>query len=213
MLRLGCAGAPPTAPFQEGVLQHMNASGSADDDMDAVSDPFVPQIYDPESIDGLKLSLSWWLVGTARLWRNILDERLKSANQTQPRWRVLAWAQMMPGIKQTDLADRMGIASPTLVRILDSLEEQGMIQRREGARDRRVKEIHITEKAGPLVRDIANEVKLIRDTLLRDIPEDDLRVCLDVLSRIRERVPQLSEREVRGMRALPAAPQEEGPAG
>jgi len=191
----------------------MNASGSADDDMDAVSDPFVPQIYDPESIDGLKLSLSWWLVGTARLWRNILDERLKSANQTQPRWRVLAWAQMMPGIKQTDLADRMGIASPTLVRILDSLEEQGMIQRREGARDRRVKEIHITEKAGPLVRDIANEVKLIRDTLLRDIPEDDLRVCLDVLSRIRERVPQLSEREVRGMRALPVAPQEEGPAG
>jgi len=155
-------------------------------------DPFVPELYDPESREGLKHSLSWWLIGTGRLWRNLLDEKLKAAGQTQPRWRVLAWAKMMPGIKQTELADRMGISGPTLVRILDSLEGQGMIERREGAGDRRVKEIRLTDKAGPLISQIDSEVLLIRDQLLKDVSDEDLRICLKVLGHVRDRIPDLS---------------------
>ena len=149
------------------------------------SDPFVPQTYDPGSLNGLRLSLHWWLLGTGRLWRNLVDERLKTNDQTQPRWRVLSWANLLPGIKQTELAERMGISGPTLVRILDSLEAQGMIERRESPDDRRVKEIHLTERGLPVVEQIDAEVSEIRDTVLADISEKDLRTCLDVLAHMR----------------------------
>jgi MarR family transcriptional regulator for hemolysin len=154
-------------------------------------DPFVPQVFDPDSTEGLQLSISWWLVATGRLWRKLLDERLRAAGQTQPRWRVLAWARMLPGITQTDLAQRMGIAGPTLVRILDSLNAQNLIERRENAGDRRVKEVHLTADAQPLVRQISQEVRVIRHALLEGISDADLRTCLDVLSHIRARAAEV----------------------
>lgn len=155
------------------------------------SDPFVPQTFDPDSLNGLRLSLHWWLLGTGRLWRNLVDERLKTADQTQPRWRVLSWANLLPGIKQTELAERMGISGPTLVRILDSLEAQGMIERRESPGDRRVKEIHLTERGQPVVEQIDAEVSEIRDTVLADISEENLRICLDVLAHMRHNLARV----------------------
>ena len=152
-----------------------------------LTDPFVPQVFDPESSDGLRVSLSWWLVATGRLWRKLLDERLRAAGQTQPRWRVLAWAQMRPGITQTELAQRMGIAGPTLVRILDSLNAQDLIERRENLVDRRVKEVHLTKRAEPLVREIGVEVRSIREALLEGVSDEDVRTCLNVLAHIRKR--------------------------
>jgi len=153
----------------------------------ALADPFVPQVFDPESSEGLRLSLSWWLVATGRLWRKLLDERLRAAGQTQPRWRVLAWARMLPGVTQTELAQRMGIAGPTLVRILDSLNAQNLIERRENLVDRRVKEVHLTGEAEPLVREISQEVRAIRQALLEGLSDEDIRTCLDVLAHIRTR--------------------------
>jgi MarR family transcriptional regulator for hemolysin len=156
------------------------------------SDPFVPQIHHPDSINGLRVSLHWWLLGTGRIWRNLVDDRLKTAEQTQPRWRVLSWASLMPGIKQTELAERMNISGPTLVRILDSLEAQGLIERRESADDRRVKEIHLTTHGKPVVDQIDAEVSAIRDSVLAGVSESELRTCLEVLAHIRRNLAAVS---------------------
>lgn len=154
--------------------------------------PFLPPDYDPESLEGMRLGLSWWLIGTGRLWRRLLDEKLRFSDQTQPRWRVLAWARMLPGIKQAQLAERMGIAGPTLVRILDGLERQGMIERRDSPDDRRVKEIHLTAQARPVVEQISAQVNEVRDMLLQDISAEELRVSLSVMERIRARIAEAS---------------------
>ncbi|WP_404712960.1 MarR family transcriptional regulator [Sphingomonas sp. MMS24-J13] len=159
------------------------------------SDPFVPQTYHPDSLNGLRLSLHWWLLGTGRIWRNLVDERLKTADQTQPRWRVLSWAHLLPGIKQTELAERMNISGPTLVRILDSLEGQHLIERRESADDRRVKEIHLTERGKPVVEQIDAEVSEIRDAVLEGVSEEELRTCLNVLAHLRRNLADVSARK------------------
>jgi MarR family transcriptional regulator for hemolysin len=156
------------------------------------SDPFVPQTHHPDSISGLRMSLHWWLLGTGRIWRNLVDERLKTAKQTQPRWRVLSWAKLLPGIKQTELAERMNISGPTLVRILDSLEAQGMIERRESPDDRRVKEIHLTALGKPIEGQIDAEVTGIRNVVLEGVSEADLRTCLNVLAHIRRNLAAVS---------------------
>jgi len=156
------------------------------------ADTFIPQVHDPESIDGQRLILSWYLVSTGRQWSRLLDERLRDASQTQPRWRVLAWAKMMPGINQTDLAERMHISGPALVGILDGLAKLGLIERRPSPRDRRANEIHLTAKAAPVIERLTSQLATIRNELLQDVSAEELRVCLSVLDRVRRRMGMVS---------------------
>jgi MarR family transcriptional regulator for hemolysin len=151
---------------------------------------FVPQVHDPESIDGLRLTLSWCLVAAGRGWSRLLDDRLRIENQTRPRWRALAWARLMPGITQTELAERMSISSPALVGTLDGLVKMGLVERRSSEQDRRVNEIHLTAAAQPVIERITAEAATIRDHLLQDISAEELRGFLSVLDRIRYRLSQ-----------------------
>jgi MarR family transcriptional regulator for hemolysin len=155
------------------------------------AEPFVPQVHDPSSIDGLRLALSWALVGTGRDWSRLLDDRLRIEKQTRPRWRVLAWARLLPGITQTDLAERMSISGPALVGILDGLARLGLVERRASAQDRRVNEIHLTEQAQPVIDRITAEAATIRDHLLDGISEEELQSLLALLDRIRLRLKEL----------------------
>jgi MarR family transcriptional regulator for hemolysin len=152
----------------------------------AEMDSFVPQIHDPESVDGLRLTLSWWLIAVGRMWGKLLDQRLQSSSQTQPRWRALAWARMKPGISQQEMARRMQVSGPTLARILDGLEKKGLIVRRTDPRDRRLKEVYLDEKAHELVSEISLKVASVRDEVLGDISEEEMRSFLSTLSKIRK---------------------------
>ena len=76
----------------------------------------------------------------ARRWRKLLDERLKDLGVTQARWFTMVCLQRGGGgLTQRELAHLMTIENPTLVRLLDSLEEQGLIERRHSERDRRAR--------------------------------------------------------------------------
>jgi MarR family transcriptional regulator for hemolysin len=148
---------------------------------------------DPNSVEALRVQMSWWLIGTGRAWHNLLDERLRFSGQTQPRWRVLAWAQLQPGINQSELSERMSVTSATLVGIIEGLVRQGLIERRERGDDRRIKELYLTPAAHPMVDQISREVAAIRDRLLEDVSREDLETCLSVLARIRQRIADYGE--------------------
>ncbi|MBN8832466.1 MAG: MarR family transcriptional regulator [Sphingomonadales bacterium] len=134
------------------------------------------------------MQMSWWLIGTGRAWHNLLDERLRFSGQTQPRWRVLAWAQLQPGINQSELSERMSVTSATLVGIIEALVRQGLLERRERGDDRRIKELYLTPAAHPVVDEISREVVKIRDKLLEDVSSEELETCLSVLARIRRSI-------------------------
>ena len=152
--------------------------------------PGPPHIrgLEPGSDEDLHVQMSWWLVGTGRAWHNLLDERLRFSGQTQPRWRVLAWAQIQPGISQTELAERMSVTSATLVGIIDGLVRMGLIERRESGDDRRIKELHLTPAAHPIIEQISREVTAIRKALLKNVSREEMEICLSVLARVRHEI-------------------------
>lgn len=156
--------------------------------------PGPPHIkgLEPGSEEDLHVQMSWWLVGTGRAWHNLLDERLRFSGQTQPRWRVLAWAQIQPGISQTELAERMSVTSATLVGIIDGLVRLGLIERRESGDDRRIKELHLTPAAHPIIEQISREVVAIRKALLKNVSREEMQTCLSVLERIRHEIAHFS---------------------
>ncbi len=62
-----------------------------------------------------------------RVWRALIDHRLKPLELTQTHWVTLHNIhQLPPGQSQIQLAKAIGIEQPSLVRTLDQLEEKGL---------------------------------------------------------------------------------------
>jgi MarR family transcriptional regulator, transcriptional regulator for hemolysin len=145
---------------------------------------------DPETFGSL-------LHGTARAWRLKLDERLKPMGLSQARWRTLLHLSIAPGpLTQAEIAARLGIEEPTLVTLLHRLENGGWVTRRSSPHDRRCKMVHLGRRAQRVIAQINVVASELRHELLADIPASQLRTCVNVLARIRERA-ETSDRAYR----------------
>ena len=126
------------------------------------------------------------LVQMAHRWRRVLDERLRPTGLSQSTWRTLFHlAHMGDGILQKDLAIAIGIEGPSLVRLLDNLESDGLIERRPAANDRRGKTLHLTALGQTRHRELMVIADEVRAQLLEGTSAADLRTCLKVFDRVR----------------------------
>lgn len=123
-----------------------------------------------------------------RQWRKRLDERLRQTGLTQARWVVLLHLSRVGPMPQRELAETVGIEGPTLVRLLDSLEARGLVERRACGDDRRVKRVHLAEAAGPVLAEITRIAVSLRGELLAQVADDELRAAWKVLKEIGDRL-------------------------
>jgi len=129
------------------------------------------------------------LVIVARRWRARLDDRLKVLGMSQARWSALYWLSQSPeGASQTALADRTGVEAATLVRVIDALEAQGLVERRSCPTDRRVKVVHLKEAARPLLAQIDALGEELRQEVMEDVTREEVEQALGLLRRIRARL-------------------------
>lgn len=127
----------------------------------------------------------------SRQWRKRLDERLKQTGLNQARWLVLLHLSRAGPLPQRELAEIVGIEGPTLVRLLDSLEGQGLVERRVGEDDRRVKQVHLADAARPLLAEITSIASALRRELLAEVADGELRAAWKVLKDIGDRLESL----------------------
>ncbi|MBV1927379.1 MAG: MarR family transcriptional regulator [Rhodobacteraceae bacterium] len=128
------------------------------------------------------------LARVARQWRTRLDAQFRGLGLTQARWRTLIELSANGPVTQRDLAGYLGVEGPTLVRLLDGLETQGLIERRPCPDDRRANLVHLTKAAGPVLDEIRGIADETRQEILAGIPTKDLSVARRVLATIAERL-------------------------
>ncbi len=117
--------------------------------------------------------------------RFAMDEAFKPLNITDATWRTLFYLEQTgSGCSQKQLADIMGIEGPSLVRLLDTLEKRDLIERRQSDSDRRAKSIHLTAAAFALLEKLHEIAASVRSDILKDIDDEEMVVCLNVLERI-----------------------------
>lgn len=132
----------------------------------------------------LRLAREVILVG--RRWRARLDERLRRIGQTNARWATLYWISTAETeLNQSELAERVGIETPTLVRILDQLEEQGLVTRTPDPRDRRAKIISVTGEAAKALSEGEEIAAELRTRLMAEFEMEEISTSLRVLQRLR----------------------------
>ena len=129
-----------------------------------------------------------------RRWRKLLDERLKDLGVTQARWSTMVYLQRGgEGLTQRELAHLIAIENPTLVRLLDSLEEQGLIERRPCKRDRRARRLYLTNAGERFMNDLNERGNILRDELLTGIDDKDIEVALGVFEQVMENAVNLKK--------------------
>jgi len=127
---------------------------------------------------------------TAHALRKAFTRRAASVGVTGAQWKVLFKLTLRPGLRQTDLADLLDIEPITLTRIIDRLQEAGLVERTPDPTDRRAWRLHVTEKAQPVV----GKLRAIADEMTADafagIDPSDIAVTRRVLAQVRERAGQ-----------------------
>jgi MarR family transcriptional regulator for hemolysin len=127
---------------------------------------------------------------TAHALRKAFTRRAASVGVTGAQWKVLFKLTLKPDLRQTDLADLLDIEPITLTRIIDRLQEAGLVERTPDPTDRRAWRLHVTAKAQPVVeklRAIANEMTA---EVFAGIDPKDIEVTRTVLAQVRERAGQ-----------------------
>lgn len=96
-------------------------------------------------------SLGFLISDVSRLMRKRFDERARLIGATRPQWRTLTVLSRNEGINQGGLADLLEVEPITLCRMIDRLEEAGLVERRRDPGDRRAWLIFLTPKSRPVL--------------------------------------------------------------
>src|SRR6478752_1029424 len=131
-------------------------------------------------------TLPFEIAETAHALRKAFDRRAAGLGVTRAQWKVLFRLSRHPGLRQIELADMLDIEPITLSRIVDRLEEAGLVERLADPADRRAWRLHVTAKAQPLIE----KLRAIADQMISEafagIDPEDIAITRTVLERVRE---------------------------
>ena len=99
-------------------------------------------------------TLGFLMSDVSRLMRRRFDERARTSGATGPQWRTLKILERREGLNQGQLAEMLEVEPITACRMIDRLEEAGLVERRRDPADRRAWRIFLTDKARPVLSDL-----------------------------------------------------------
>lgn len=141
--------------------------------------------------------LPWEIAETAHSVRRAFDRRALKLGVTRAQWRLMLRLAASPSLRQVEVAELLDIEPITLCRIVDRLEEAGLVERQRDPSDRRAWLLNLTESAEPLLeklRGIATELSAEAFEGLEMAQLDALR---SGLARIRDNLSQSTETQNR----------------
>ncbi|MCW2365139.1 MarR family transcriptional regulator for hemolysin [Sphingobium sp. B7D2B] len=146
--------------------------------------PHYAQWYQQGSIEDLRFRFTSRLREAMRMMRVMLEEELRAEGQTRALWEALLVIVLSGGHStQKSLANRLRIEGATLVRLLDALEADGLIERVPGLEDRRSKMIKPTSKGLALAKRLVQRSDEVRARLLDGWTEADLHAGIAMLNK------------------------------
>ena len=123
---------------------------------------------------------------TAHAMRRAFDCRAVSLGVTRAQWKVLFRLTRFPGLRQVELAEMLDVEPISLSRIVDRLEEAGLVERVRDPADRRAWRLQVTAKAEPLVAKLKALGLQLVDEAFKGIEREELERVRSVLARVRE---------------------------
>jgi DNA-binding MarR family transcriptional regulator len=128
---------------------------------------------------------AYYISDIGRLMRKHFDKSARNIGVTGPQWRVLANVNRNPGINQGQLADRLEVEPITTCRMVDRLEQAGLVERRRDPADRRAWQIFLTDAALPLVEQLREIADAKLAEAVNGLTPQEVAVLTSMLERLR----------------------------
>jgi MarR family transcriptional regulator for hemolysin len=134
-------------------------------------------------VDRLK-SFGFLLKDVSRRYVLRFERHAAEISLTLVQCRALTHLEKNEGISQARLAELTEVEPMAMVRILDRMETDGVIERRPDPDDRRARRLHLTARAKPLLEEIWRLAALTRAETFAGIARAERESFIDVLERL-----------------------------
>lgn len=121
---------------------------------------------------------------TSRKMHTLFDGMAKERGLTLSRARALRYLSQHSPVNQTELAAVLEIEGSTMVRLLDGLEEQGLVERNAVDGDRRAKQVTLTAAAAGQLEELDAIIGVLHEAMFQGLEEGELEAGVALLRRI-----------------------------
>jgi len=111
-------------------------------------------------------------------------ERVAALDLIPPKVGLLWNLAMDPGHSQQTYAKRLGAPPSRFVKLVDDMEERGLVERRKSEPDRRANALHLTEVGKQTLQQLADIGQAHEQDLFADLSDDERRVLHDLLRKV-----------------------------
>jgi DNA-binding MarR family transcriptional regulator len=122
----------------------------------------------------------------ARFRAIMFDSLLKPHDMTMSQGWVLVHLLRENGLRQSELAERLEVATVTTSKLIDRLEARGYVERRTDPEDRRSNRVFATDQAKAIVKIMTKTIYDVDEIANVGIEQADLETTGKVLSRMRD---------------------------
>jgi DNA-binding MarR family transcriptional regulator len=130
-------------------------------------------------------AIGYWVHRVYQASRNELYRTFREHGLeiTPEQWAILLALWERDGRIQSELAEATFRDAPTMSRMIDSLERQGLVVRRAGD-DARARAVWLTEQGRTIKRKLVPAARKLVERLVAGIPEDDLLILRRTLQKM-----------------------------
>lgn len=116
------------------------------------------------------------------------NNRLMDKGITRVQWIALYYLDRCESLSQMELAEKLNIKPSSVVRLMDRMERDGLVERVKNPEDRRAYNLIFTDKGREFWDTIKGEGEIMGDIFTKDISPEELNVFINVLEKMVENI-------------------------
>ena len=140
-------------------------------------------------------NIGYMLNDIGRLMRRRFDEMCQDLGVTSAQWRALFAISRRPGLNQGMLAELLEVEPITTCRMVDRLEQAGLVERRPDPNDRRAWQLFLGQAAMPLLDRLQERSVEMRRRALKGLSEEEVEALTSQLEVIRNNLSGAGEQK------------------
>ena len=126
------------------------------------------------------------LLLAGRLWRKIARESASKHGMSEAASAPLIWIDRLgDAVRQNALADAIGIAGASLVRLIDELQGSGLVTREPDPSDRRANVVSLTERGRQVVSEVTDDLLALRKEVFAGLSLADIEAAMRIFAAIK----------------------------
>lgn len=133
-----------------------------------------------------RVNFSFLLAEVTRLLRSAFDEEMERLGLTRSQWHALIYVLRLEAPSQTELANALEVARPSVGALIDQLEKSGYVSREADTRDRRIWRVAPTKFALERAEEIARLSEIVANKAFDGLSQKQIEAASSALQSVRQ---------------------------